>query len=25
LSLLELVNVKPKCHGKFAGLQYLPI
>src|SRR6266436_5513682 len=25
LSLMELVNVKPKCHGKFAGLQFLPI
>jgi hypothetical protein len=25
LSLLELVNVKPKCHGKFSGLQFLPI
>jgi hypothetical protein len=25
LSLMELVNVKPKCHGKFSGLQFLPI
>lgn len=25
LSLLELVNVKPKCHGKFDGLNFLPI
>ena len=25
ISLLELVNVKPKCHGKFTGLQFLPI
>jgi len=25
LSLLELVNVKPKCHGKFTGLSFLPI
>jgi hypothetical protein len=25
LTLLELVNVKPKCHGKFDGLQFLPI
>lgn len=25
LSLMELVNVKPKTHGKFAGLQFLPI
>ena len=25
LTLLELVNVKPKCHGKFDGLQFLNI
>lgn len=25
LTLLELVNVKPKCHGKFDGLAYIPI
>ena len=25
LTLLELVNVKPKCHGKFDGLNFLPI
>jgi hypothetical protein len=25
LTLMELVNVKPKCHGKFTGLQFLPI
>src|SRR5215470_4738062 len=25
LSLLELVNVKPKCHAKIDGLQYLAI
>jgi hypothetical protein len=25
LSLLELVNVKPRCHGKFDGLNFLPI